>query len=115
MIFFKHEYSDDAKSVAKFTALDNDIKSGECTLVMNGIYAEITELSFDKNYPYVVEGLIKSAFNLAANHNCYIGRCSIKDIRIFLDRMNLVCTDGMYENDIPSILMGSCKSCQNNQ
>lgn len=115
MIFFSHDFCDNINSVVKFTALDNGTELGKCTLVMNGIYAEVTELTFDRNNPFVVEGLIKSAFNLAANHSCYIGRCAVDDIRIFLDRMNFVCTDGVYENDIPSILMGSCKSCQNNQ
>ncbi len=115
MIFFKHDYSDTTESVVDFNALDGETNLGKCTLVMDGMYAEVTDLSFDRSNPFVVEGLLKAAFNLAANQNCYIGRCRISEISVFLDRMNFICTDGMYENDIPSILMGSCNSCRNNQ
>ncbi len=114
MIFFEHSYIDKDNKVAEFSALENNKISGSCTLVLTDKYAEITKLDYAENCAYIVEGLLKAAFNLAGLRGYYMGRCSVDNIEFCLKRLNFTKTENGYENDIPSILMGSCAGCQNN-
>lgn len=111
MIFFEHNQIDSNGTVFEFKALDNEIILGECTLVILPQYAEVTKVSFNEDKKFIVEGLLKAAFNLAANRGSYMARCNISEITFCLDRMNFNKTENGYENDIPTVLMGSCKSC----
>ncbi len=106
MIFFKNETL--ADKVIKFTALEDEVYSGYCLMKTDDTFAEVYELVYDEDKPYIVEGLLRSAFNFASLKNIYMGKCTCKNIDAFLDRMNFEKTDGVYINDIPSILMGSC-------
>lgn len=111
MVFFEHKYIDNDEKSVVFSAVENTVLLGKCILCINKEIAEITEVKYSDGNEYIVEGLIKSAFNFAANRNFYIGRCSAENIDFCLKRMNLIKYDGYYENDIPSILTGSCKGC----
>lgn len=114
MIFFEHSFSDKESKIIEFKALENEEVLGECTLVLFEKYAEVTKVSFTENKSFVVEGLLKAAFNFASNRGYYIGRCNVDSIVFCLEGMNFNKVENGYENDIPSILMGSCANCANN-
>ena len=111
MIFFKPTVNTKKENVILFEAIENDAVFGKCTLEINGDKAEITALDCDSERLYLVEGLIKSAFNYAALKSCYMGYCSDVKYAHILDRMSFNKLDGVYCNDIPSILTGNC--CKN--
>lgn len=111
MIFFKHRKIDNNENEIEFEALYNDVSIGSCVLFLGNESADITQISYNKDYPFIVEGLIKAAFNFAANRNYYIGICNVSGIDELLSRMNFNKTEKGFSNDIPTILMGSCKEC----
>lgn len=106
MIFFKPENL--TENVIKFVAFENDTECGFCLMKIHGNWAEVYELIFDADKPYTVEGLLRSAFNYASLKDIYMGKCTCKNITVFLERMNFEKTDEGYINDIPTILTGSC-------
>lgn len=106
MIFFKHTSLDNNK--VSFQAIEDDIVLGECTLVLSEQVADVTSLSYSLQAPYVVEGLLRSAYNYAALKNYYMAKCSAKNINHFLDKMNFQFSQNEYIGDIPTILKGSC-------
>lgn len=111
MIFFEHKFLDSENKVAEFRAVQNEEVLGECTLVLYGDSAEVTKVSVKENNIFIIDGLLKAAFHLAGLRGYYIGRCNVESIVFCLERMNLNKTENGYENDIPSILMGSCGNC----
>ena len=113
MIFFKNTVCEKDKDIIVFEALENDILIGSCYLSLKGKNAEVFKLDYNQKKPYVVEGLLRSAFNFASLRNFYMGKCTAENIEIFLKRMNFEFIDNEYVNDIPSILMGSCSCAQN--
>jgi len=112
MIFFEHRISEESSNRIEFNAIVNGVSEGKCTLILKSDIAEITEIFLQKKESFLIEGLIKAAFNFAANRNYYMGICSASGIDEYLDRMNFVKNEYGYSNDIPTILMGSCKGCQ---
>ncbi len=106
MVFFKPEAL--TEQITKFTALEDSAECGCCFLKINADFAEVYELSFDRDKPFLVEGLLRSAFNSASLKGIYMGKCTCKNIDSFLDNMNFEKRDDGYVNDIPSILTGSC-------
>lgn len=106
MIFFKPENL--TEKVSKFTAIENDDVCGYCLMRVKNNMAEVYELQFDEDKPYLVEGLLRTAFNAASLKNIYMGKCSCEGIVAYLDKMNFEKTVDGYINDIPSILTGSC-------
>ena len=106
MIFFKNETLTD--KVVKFTALEDETYRGYCLMKTNDNTADVYELEFDADKPYLVEGLLRTAYNFASLKNIYMGKCTCANIDEFLEKMNFEKTNGVYINDIPSILMGSC-------
>lgn len=106
MVFFKSESIDEQN--IRFSALEDELDCGFCLMKINADFAEVFELGFDEDKPYLVEGLLRSAYNYASLKGIYMGRCTCKNIDAFLERMNFEKADGVYFNDIPSILMGSC-------
>lgn len=111
MIFFKNTPDKNDSDIILFEAYEGDNVLGNCYLSLKNEYAEIFKLSYNKESPHIVEGLLRSAFNYAALRNFYMGKCTAQDIDVFLKRMNFEYKDGEYINDIPSILMGSCSCC----
>lgn len=106
MLFFKPNKLTD--EVTRFIAFEDDAECGFCLLEIKRSFAEVYEINFDADKPYLVEGLLRSAYNYASLKNIYMGKCTCKNISDFLDRMNFEKTDEGYINDIPTILMGSC-------
>ena len=97
-----------------FTAIEDSSVIGNCSLKISSPYAEVSALSYTYNKSYVVEGLIKAALFYASQNGCYIGRCNCEGLERFVERMNFIKSENGYENDIPTILMGSCSGCKNN-
>ncbi len=106
MIFFKNTAIDE--TTVAFEAQENDKSIGSCTLKLEGSIADVTDLSYDESCPYIVEGLLRAAYNYAGLKNYYMAKCTAKNIDEFLDKMNFTKTAAEYTGDIPSILMGSC-------
>lgn len=106
MIFFKNTPCDDGSVL--FQAIEDERCLGQCRLILHENTAVVTEVSYCESAPYVVEGLLRSAYNYAGLKNYYIGKCSAKNINCFLDKMNFQKLNDEYVNDIPTILMGSC-------
>lgn len=115
MIFFKNTVSPQSENIIYFEAFENENPIGKCTLVLEEKIAYVTEVSYNSNAFYAAEGLLKSAFNYSCLKNYYIGRCTAQGVDSLLERMGFYKKDGVYENDIPSILMGSCGSCNNSK
>ncbi len=106
MIIFKPKNL--TESTVKFTACEDDVNFGYCLMKTDENFAEVYELDYNKDKPYIVEGLLRSSFNYASLRNIYMGKCSCVNITEFLDKMNFEKHGECYINDIPSILMGSC-------
>lgn len=106
MLYFKPENIDN--STVKFIALENNMVVGECFMKIEANTADVYELSYEKDKPYLVEGLLRSAFNSATLKGIYLGKCTCKNINEFLEKMNFEYKNSCYINDIPSILMGTC-------
>ncbi len=111
MIFFNHKVSESDDRCINFTAEDGSDIIGCCKLILKDSYADVVDVAFTDGNQYIVDGLIKAALNFACNRSYYIARCSAADIDYVLDRMNFIKKDGYYENDIPSVLSGSCGGC----
>ena len=111
MIYFKHTVIDSDGKQIRFEALSEDKIIGTCVLVLDKDAAKITEISYEESNAYIIDGIVKAAFNYAANRNYYMGLCSAKGADKYLSAMNFSKTEKGYYNDIPSILMGSCKGC----
>ncbi len=111
MVFFQHNEINE--STVKFKALEDDVVLGECTLILSDI-AEVTDVTFDNNSIYVVEGLLKAAFYFAGLRGIFWGVCKDESIGFALRKLNFVKSEKGYENDIPTILQGSCGNCSNN-
>lgn len=108
MIYFKPVYLDEAQTKIKFEAYEDDKLSGSCFLAIEDSRATVENFDFQEEKPYIIEGLIKSAFNFATIKNCYMGYCRGENVTAFLDRMNFINENGVYFNDIPTILQGNC-------
>ncbi len=106
MIYFKPEIL--TENTTKFTAVEDGANCGYCLLKTDDTIAEVYCLEFEKDKPYLVEGLLRSAYNFASLKNIYTGKCTCKNIDAFLDNMNFEKIEEGYINDIPSILTGSC-------
>ncbi len=108
MIFFKPCEILSAECTALFEAFQNEDKLGECRLRLNGNTADVYFLEYDKAQPEIGEGLLKSAYNYAANHEAYIGSLSAKDSGRAHLYLNFEEKNGILVNDIPSLLAGHC-------
>ncbi len=111
MIFFKNTVSSHSENTIYFEAFEGEEAIGKCTLILEDKYANVSDLSFECAASYAAEGLLKSAYNYACLKNYYMGKCTVEGIDSLLERLGFYKKDGVYENDIPSILMGSCGSC----
>ena len=108
MVFFKPAEINTDKCSAAFDALDGEKKIGTCCLLIKDNTADIFSVELLTDDASVGEGLFRSAYNYAANKGIYMGSCSAENAQRIIDRMNFELHDGLYINDIPSLLMGSC-------
>lgn len=109
MIFFKPCEVLSAECTASFQAFQNADKLGECRLLLNGDTADVYFLEYDEARPEIGEGLLKSAYNYAANRGAYMGTLSAKDSGSAHLYLNFEEKDGVLLNDLPSLLAGHCR------
>ncbi|MFI3142494.1 MAG: hypothetical protein R3Y27_09345 [Clostridia bacterium] len=107
MLFFEKNIIDEKQKTYGFNALENGEKIGSCSMKIEQD-AEIFSLSFQKDKPYAVEGLIKSALNSATFDSVYMAKCKQEDIAVFLRAMKFEKVGDFYQSDIPTVLMGNC-------
>ena len=112
MILFSKKSTSENDKIVVFSATENGAEKGECILDLRMRFAEVTYVTYDADMPHITEGLIRTAFNYAANKGFYIGKCKCKNAYTVLERMNFEFKDDEYTNDIPSILIGKC-CCEN--
>ncbi len=110
MIFFNPTEVLTAECTAIFEAFCGTDKLGECRLLVDGNTGDVFFLAYDIESPEIGEGLLKSAYNYAANRGAYIGTLSAKDSGKAHTYLNFECKNGVYANDIPTLLAGHC-SC----
>ena len=108
MIFFSPTADTENSCLIYFEAIENDEVFADCKLEISGSRADVSSISCHKDKLYLIDGLIKSAFNYACSKNCYMGYCTCDEFSYILDSMNFEKDNGVYFNDIPSILMGNC-------
>ena len=108
MIVFRPVPSSESLNEIAYEAVEDNSVCGICHMTYNPQKATVDSITYDEDKPYIVEGLLKSIFNFAAQNNIYIGCCTCANIAAFLDRMNFEKTGDTYYNDIPSILTGNC-------
>ncbi len=108
MIFFRPTEVLSEKCTALFEAFQNSDKLGECRLLIDGNTADVCTLVYDITQLEVGEGLLKSAYNYAANRGAYIGTLSANDSGKAHTYLNFKEKDGVLCNDIPSLLAGHC-------
>lgn len=113
MIFFKPTEIQNGECTALFEAFQNEDKLGECRLLLKKDGADVYMLEYDKAQPEIGEGLLKSAYNYAANHGAYIGILSVKDKGKAHLLLNFEKNGDVLKNDIPSLLAGHCR-CEDN-
>ena len=113
MIFFKPTEIHSGECTSIFEAFSGTDRLGECRLRIDGNFADVFCLEYDANSPEIGEGLLKSAYNYAANHGAYIGILSANDKGQAHAYLNFELKDGVYSNDIPSLLAGHCH-CKSN-
>ncbi|MBQ7861396.1 MAG: hypothetical protein IJ349_04235 [Clostridia bacterium] len=108
MILFRRVPTGEESDEITFEAVENDAVCGKCHMIFSADKATVDNLCYEPEKPYLVEGLLKSAFNYAALENKYLGYCTCENITPFLDNMNFKKQNGEYYNDIPTILLGIC-------
>ncbi len=111
MVFFEHTVIDENKVI--FEAIEDGKVLGKCKLNIN-TNALVSDVTYEKSSVFVVEGLLKAAFYYAGLRGVFWGICTDESIDFLLRKLNFEKTPSGYENDIPTILQGSCGNCINN-
>ena len=104
MLFFKPTVIDSA--TARFDALDGETCLGTCELRIRDGAADVTAISADG--AETGEGLLRAALNYAANRGVYMAVCSAKGAESITARLPFENRGGVLQNDIPTLLTGSC-------
>ncbi len=101
-----------SEEVYLYSAYEGDIKLGECTFSIDGMYMEILSVSENID-PLTAEGLVRSALNFGANRNAYIAKANPQkvDATPFVT-LGFEEENGFLVSDIPSALQGHCKDCR---
>ena len=108
MIYFApHAVGTDA-CAAYFEALDGEACLGVCRLRLDGNRADVFELSLTDGDAGIGEGLLRAAYHFAANKGAYWGVCSAEADKAVTARLRFESRNGVLENDIPTLLTGTC-------
>lgn len=108
MLFFKPNEINSDECSASFDALDGDKSLGTCCLLIKDNIADIFSLELLTDDASIGEGLFRTAYNYAANKGVYMGCCTAENAQCVIKRMSFEQKDGVYINDIPTLLTGSC-------
>lgn len=108
MIYFKPNVLTTASCTVRFQAIDDDQILGTCDLLLHDDLADIVAVRLNHNDLSVGEGLFRTAYNFAANRGFYIGCCSAADHEAVRSMFPFEWKNGMWRNDIPTLLAGTC-------
>ncbi len=108
MIYFAPHIVGSADCTAYFEALDGETSLGVCRLRIDGVTADVYEIKLSDGGAEIGEGLLRAAYNFAANKGAYWGVCSAKGAEQVTARLRFETVNGRPENDIPTLLSGSC-------
>ena len=108
MLFFEPTVLNSEHCTARFTANDGDIRLGICDLLLHNNLADITAVSLKTDDLSIGEGLLRAAYNYAANKGAYWGVCSAENAGEITARLRFETEDGMPQGDIPTLLTGFC-------
>lgn len=108
MIYFAPNIVDTPDCTAYFEALDGETSLGVCKLRIDGVTADVYEIELSDGSAEIGEGLLRAAYNFAANKGAYWGVCSAPDAEAVTKRLRFETVNGRPENDIPTLLSGTC-------
>ena len=112
MIYFA-PYSEDGGRSVTFRALDGEACLGSCRMLIDANTADVAELVLTGGDAAIGEGLLRAAYNFAANKGAYWGVCSAKNAESSVARLRFDLVNGRPENDIPTLLTGTCGGHEN--
>ncbi len=93
---------------ARIIAIDGDEEKGSCYISVDAQKCFLSDIVSEENDDLLVEGLIRSALNFAANRGAYISVCREGEYKSVLEFLGFENTDGIYQGEIPELLKGSC-------
>ncbi|MBR0541419.1 MAG: hypothetical protein IJK26_04345 [Clostridia bacterium] len=93
---------------ARIIAIDGDEEKGSCYISVDAQKCFLSDIVSEENDDLLVEGLIRSALNFAANRGAYIAVCRECEFKSVLEFLGFENTDGIYQGEIPELLKGSC-------
>ncbi len=105
MIYFK---PDSDENLTCINAFDGETVIGSCSVSVNGYECTLSGLTVSSDDSLLVEGLIRSALNYAANRGAYIANCSQSGFDPVLKLLGFEFNNGVYSGEIPELLKGSC-------
>jgi hypothetical protein len=106
MLYFK-PVEENGENI-KIIALDGDRELGSCFVRIEAYKCFLSGITADENDALLVEGLIRSALNYAANRGAYIATCLDDSIKNVLEYLGFENKDGEYRGEIPELLKGNC-------
>ena len=108
MIYFAPHIVNTPECAAYFEALDGETLLGVCRLRIDGVSADVYEIALSGGDAEIGEGLLRAAYNFAANKGAYWGVCSAPNAEPITSRLRFETANGRPENDIPTLLTGAC-------
>ena len=108
MLFFEPQEQNTPFCTVRFSAKDGDKTLGCCDLLLHDAVADVVLIRLDSDDLSIGEGLLRAAFNYAANRGYYIGCCTAPDSDAIRAMLPFVCKDCVWQGDIPSLLAGTC-------
>ena len=119
MLFFKPEtdidtikalYSDRQfdSECARISAFDGDNEIGSVFISVRSFNCYLSDIEVSDDDALLVEGLIRSALNFAANRGAYIANCADNSYENVLKTLGFKLSEGVYSGEIPELLKGSC-------
>lgn len=91
-----------------YRAYENGEFVGKCLVMIDGSKCYISDISTVTPDDLLVEGLIRSALNFSANRNAYMAYSRQEEYKNVLTLLGFQLNGGVYEGDIPTLLLGSC-------
>lgn len=107
MLYFK-PVKDNEKEAARIFAIDGENELGSCYVCVDAYKCFVSEIAPKENDSLLIEGLIRSALNFAANRGAYIAECSQAEFKSVLELLGFENKDGIYKGEIPELLKGQC-------
>ena len=108
MIFFAPHTENTPQCTAHFDAMDGDACLGTCKLRIEGDKADVFSITLTGGDAEIGEGLLRAAYNYAANKGAYWGVCSAENAGEITARLRFETEDGVPQGDIPTLLTGFC-------